>query len=90
VRELQNVLIRYCATQRIDLESGTTSDVDLKPRIEEIDIPKNLNDQVEKFEREIIKSALAHNRWHRGTTAKMLKIDRKTLFNKMKRYHLIS
>ncbi len=47
-----------------------------------------MRSEVEAFENNIIRSALEFNRWHRGETAKMLGVDRKTLFNKMKRYQL--
>ena len=92
VRELQNVIIRYCATKRIDLitqipihESTANS---ANHPIATFDPLKKLITQVEAFENNIIRSALEFNRWHRGETAKMLGVDRKTLFNKMKRYQL--
>lgn len=45
--------------------------------------------QVEAFEKRLISEALALIRWHRGKTSQRLGIDRKTLFNKMKRYGLL-
>jgi transcriptional regulator with PAS, ATPase and Fis domain len=92
VRELQNVIIRYCATKRIDL----TSHIPLHESIAAVsnhssanfNPSKKLIAQVEEFESKLIRSALEFNRWHRGETAKMLSVDRKTLFNKMKRYQL--
>jgi transcriptional regulator of acetoin/glycerol metabolism len=38
----------------------------------------------------MILAALKQHRWHRGDTAAALKIDRSTLWRKMKRYGLFS
>jgi DNA-binding NtrC family response regulator len=42
-----------------------------------------------RFERTVIEKCLEAHRWHRGQTAAALKVDRKTLFIKMKAYGLI-
>jgi DNA-binding NtrC family response regulator len=42
-----------------------------------------------QFERTVIEKCLERHRWHRGKTAAALKIDRKTLFIKMKAHGLI-
>jgi len=91
VRELQNVLIRYCATKRIDLTScAPTHAGSGGPKRFSVacDPSKKLQEQLEEYEGNTIRSALELDRWHRGDTARMLGIDRKTLFNKMKRYRL--
>jgi len=52
--------------------------------------PAALAGDVQASERGMILEALKKNRWHRGDTATALKIDRSTLWRKMKRYGLIS
>jgi DNA-binding NtrC family response regulator len=93
VRELQNVIVRYCATKRIDLTTQIpiheSTAAGANHPAATFDPSKMLIAQVEAFESNIIRSALEFNRWHKGKTAKMLGVDRKTLFNKMKRYQLI-
>jgi transcriptional regulator with PAS, ATPase and Fis domain len=93
VRELQNVIVRYCATKRIDLTTQIpiheSTVAGANHPATTFDPSKMLIAQVEACESNIIRSALEFNRWHKGKTAKMLGVDRKTLFNKMKRYQLI-
>ena len=51
-----------------------------------IEIVKDITDEVEK---QIILKALKKTNWNRSETASLLKISRKSLFNKMKRCNLI-
>jgi two-component system response regulator HydG len=51
---------------------------------------KSLGDLVNLYEKEILKKSLEINNGHKTKVAKVLKIDRKTLFNKMKKYELDS
>jgi len=44
---------------------------------------------VNDFEKASIEKALNRHQWHRGRTASSLRLNRKTLFTKMKKYGLI-
>ena len=50
---------------------------------------RNLQIAVEEFEKQFITETLEQNRGHRGKTAAMLGIDRKTLYMKLKKYGVI-
>ena len=94
VRELQNVIIRYCASRRIDLTHSSSVPPEMAGPgrySREYDLEFRgigLQSQVQAVEKHIIQHALTAHRWHRGDTAKSLGIDRKSLFNKMKKYGL--
>ncbi len=85
IRELQNVLRRYLATKRLDFleQPPNSSAVQALPQVDE---GEGLHEAVARFERTLIEKCLTEQRWHRSKTAKALKIDRKTLFLKMKEY----
>ena len=88
IRELQNVLRRYLATKRLDFldaPAGAPAVVSLPA----LDQGQSLNQAMTQFERTVIEKCLEHHRWHRGKAAAALKIDRKTLFIKMKAHGLI-
>jgi len=57
------------------------------------DAPANselpLHQMVAQYEKGLIEKCLEHHHWHRGRTAAVLQIDRKTLFIKMKAHGLI-
>jgi DNA-binding NtrC family response regulator len=94
VRELQNVIVRYCNQKRIDL-TGASSKPEAPPdQMSYPDAPGvgplNLSEMLAKYEKLLILTTLNQNQWHRQKVAKALSIDRKTLFNKMKRYGLLS
>jgi PAS domain S-box-containing protein len=92
IRELQNVIIRYCSLQVIDLSTAPVADTAPAPaagtretasgRIED------LKSMLAAHERLLISQALEQHHWHRSKVAAKLGIDRKTLFSKMKRYGL--
>ena len=54
-----------------------------------VDQSQSLSQIMTQFERTVIEKCLEHHHWHRGKTAAALKIDRKTLFIKMKAHGLI-
>lgn len=94
VRELQNVIVRYCNQKRIDL-TGASSKPEAPPdQMSYPDAPGvgplNLGEMLAKYEKLLILTTLNQNQWHRQKVAKALSVDRKTLFNKMKRYGLTS
>ncbi len=92
VRELQNVLQRYITLKTLDfmppsvsknlaLDDGLPDD-DQKSHVE------SLNKAIEQYEKNIIIGVLDNNHWQKNQTALDLKINRKTLFRKMKKYGL--
>jgi len=94
VRELQNAIVRYCNQKTLDLTGAATKpeappDQMSYPDTEGIG-PKNLHDMLAKYEKLLILTTLNQHQWHRQKVAAALSIDRKTLFNKMKRYGLLS
>lgn len=94
VRELQNVIVRYCNQKKIDLTSAPTKPEAAPDQMSYPDTtaisPKNLNAMLAKYEKLLILTTLNQFQWHRQKVAKALSIDRKTLFNKMKRYGLVT
>ncbi len=92
VRELQNVIIRYCNQKRIDLMGSTTKPETPAEREDFPDLAdqpvRDLGETLNQYEKHLIVAALNQHRWHRQKVAEALKIDRKTLFNKMRRYGL--
>lgn len=82
VRELQNILHRYLATGKLDFLGHGRENRD------ESMLRGTLPERLNSYEKEIIENCLIENRWHRGHTAAMLGIDRKTLYSKIKAYGL--
>jgi PAS domain S-box-containing protein len=87
IRELQNVLRRYLAIKRLDFIDAS-EEPPLAATTESVDSPGGLPDIMGRYERAVIEKCLERNRWHRGRTAAALKIDRKTLFTKMRAHGL--
>ncbi len=88
IRELQNVLRRYLAIKKLDFFDAP-ADAASAQSLPAVDQSQSLNQAMTQFERTVIEKCLEHQRWHRGKTAAALKIDRKTLFIKMKTHGLI-
>ncbi len=91
IRELQNVIIRYCALQVIELSASPPAHIITRPAREEHPGSgqiKDLKTMLADHERRLIAQALEAHQWHRGKVADQLGVDRKTLFSKMKRYGL--
>jgi DNA-binding NtrC family response regulator len=94
VRELENVIERAVVLGRND----TVLPEDLPPALhnEETAIltPSDqilpLKEALSLPEKRIIERALRANKWNRQKTAAMLKVNRTTLFNKMKKYGLLA
>ena len=92
VRELQNVIVRYCNQKKIDL-AGAAANPEAPP--DQMSFPskdsatmKDLGTMLATYEKLLILTTLNQFQWHRQRAAKALNVDRKTLFNKMKRYGL--
>jgi PAS domain S-box-containing protein len=89
IRELQNLLQRYLATKRLDLLGSVEQDK-MPDSSGSLEDESSLQEQVSLFEKSLIEKCLVLHQWNRIRTAAALKIDRKTLYTKMKAYGLIS
>lgn len=91
IRELQNVLQRYVTLKTLDFmgpEPVLSHPVTgcLEPDGSE---SVSLMSALDQFEKQFISRTLERQRWHKGRTASMLGVDRKTLFRKMKKFNLL-
>jgi len=96
VRELQNVLQRYITLKTLDFMSASASSSLSLDDFDNADIDENvdenadsLNQAMDNVEKKIIRTVLEKNQWQKNKTATALKINRKTLFRKMKKHDLI-
>ena len=80
VRELENTMHRYFTLNQFDLlqSSGKTR------RPSPVLGSRDLKAALDAYEKDLIRAALEHSRWHRGRAAEQLGINRRTLFKKMK------
>ncbi|MFA5553156.1 MAG: sigma-54 dependent transcriptional regulator [Phycisphaerae bacterium] len=91
VRELENVIERAVLLSKgkyitaSDLPAAVTSEQNLSAKEFR---PMPLKDALAEPEKNIIRQALEMNHWNRQETAKVLQINRTTLFKKMKQYGL--
>ncbi|VFQ44847.1 PAS domain S-box protein [Desulfoluna butyratoxydans] len=93
VRELQNVLNRFLALNKVDFTGMPGGETSIPPGRARIDTAPGgdsctLASQVERFEKEIIQSHLNRYQWNRSRVAQVLKIDRKTLASKIKKFKI--
>jgi DNA-binding NtrC family response regulator len=92
IRELENVLERAVLLSKIDhitLEDLPVNIISHKPKQEPTDFKKiSLKTAIAEPEKNIIRVALETNNWNRQLTAQALKINRTTLYKKMKKYGL--
>ncbi len=90
VRELQNVLQRDITLKTLDFMSPAVSELSQPvPEEQATDKETSFDTMMGSMEKKVILEALEKNKWHRGKTAAMLKVNRKTLFRKLKKYGLI-
>jgi transcriptional regulator with PAS, ATPase and Fis domain len=93
IRELQNVLQRYLTLNRLDFLGSDTGRPVEKPKLPSVKEftrdAQDLHDALNQFEKHCLLNALEQNRWHKGKAAKMLGIDRKTLYRKIKKFDLL-
>ncbi|MFQ5413956.1 MAG: sigma-54-dependent transcriptional regulator [Phycisphaerae bacterium] len=93
VRELENVVERAVVLAKgryitmSDLPPKLVDAVQSLPPIETQN-PRPLKEALEEPEKRILEAALRANDWNRQATAEQLKINRTTLYKKMKRYGL--
>ena len=86
-------MLAFARQKKIDLTSAAaeTKPLPEQEKFEEIEPGTNdLNAMVSKYEKLLILTTLNQHQWHRQKTAEALNVDRKTLFNKMRRYDLTS
>lgn len=87
VRELQNSLNRFVTLGKLDFmgeDLGTNSADDALTGIDMELHGRSLAELVEEVERNILLQACEQHNYHQGNTASALKVDRKTLYRKMK------
>ena len=85
IRQLQNVLQRYLTLQCLDFdEDAAAPNARHAPTADTL----TLKAALEAFERQYILSILTQQQRHKGRTAAALDIDLKTLYRKIKTYHL--
>lgn len=94
VRELQNTIQRFLAIGKLDFMSLEESSVftDLSFDSKDLGIKfgeGSLAEVLDDVERKVIIDSCEKCNWHQINTAKLLQIDRKTLYRKMK-YHNIT
>lgn len=83
VRELINTIQRYLATDAVSLPGYSKLAFGRDPTS-----VNGLHDAVASLEKKMISQALHQTHWHRGETARLLKIPRRSLQRKMKKYDL--
>jgi two-component system response regulator AtoC len=87
VRELRNCIERaviFCETDTIGLEDLPAQYTDFRGARRPVDYQR----AYENLDRRMIMEALARSKGHKGKAAELLKIDRRTLYNHMKRLGL--
>lgn len=89
VRELQNTIHRFVALKKLDLMGLELSPgQDLLGAGEVEPGQKPLARLLEDFEKRLLLRALENHKWHQGRTADSLRIDRRTLYRKMKQFNI--
>ncbi len=94
VRELQNTLRRFISLNELNFSNNFSPALVSQSEDPSIKITRStftdLRTATEEFEKKVITDILQQCQWHRERAAEKLKIHRKTLFAKMKKYQLIS
>jgi DNA-binding NtrC family response regulator len=93
VRELQNTVHRYITLGKIDFLDLPSDEPPAQPAHQPaMTLPapcdQPLSEAVSTFEKAYIRHLLDQNQWHRSRVAKLLGIDRRTLFRKIKAHGL--
>jgi len=92
VRELQNTIHRFVSLKKLDfIEMDSLETIDGEDMSDiDFDDSLSLSQSMDNYEKKLLEKALNKHNWHKSRASEALKIDRKTLFNKMKKYDLIS
>ena len=83
VRELQNILQRYLAIRKLDFVPFLEEEQPRRPTPAGYQ-GKSLQESLTEYEKTIIENCLALTHWNRSRTARLLGVNRKTLYGKMK------
>ena len=92
VRELQNELQRYLAEQRLEFIGNDPFDgcgVDQSHHPSGTTVQSSFRQAVDAFEKQLIAKTLAQTNGQIEKTSKRLKIPRKTLYRKIRKYQLL-
>lgn len=93
IRELQNVLQRYLTLQQFDVPGHSShqppTTAQMTPTLAFTHTGEDFDGAVTRFEKQLIMDALKQNHWHKGNTARMLGMNRKALYRKMKKVELL-
>jgi DNA-binding NtrC family response regulator len=86
VRELENTIQRYMNLNTLDFfyAKSTPAQVLQAPGQTEVSPALPLREVMDKYEKEYISSLLQQNQWNRTKVARILGVERKTLYLKMK------
>lgn len=95
IRELQNFINRFLAsadTEFFEFKETLPNEFEQLVQLDSGDEASGhgLQDYMASFERKLILKTLAENNWHRGNSAKALKIHYRSLLRKMKRHGILS
>lgn len=83
VRELVNTIQRYLATDLVTVPSHLQQTPEKDP------IPSNgLHNALDTLEKKILSKTLQQTNWHRGKTADILQVPRRSLQRKIQKYNL--
>lgn len=85
VRELMNTIQRFLAT-----DSVTPPGLQQRESANNLPLEAGLHAALESLERRMIADVLQRTNWHRGKTAELLQIPRRSLQRKIQKYHLRS
>jgi len=88
VRELFNELQRFIATGEVNLSGSLPEKTGKRTQMPDIEDNLPLVSAIEQFEQVYIPHILKLNNGHKGKTAEILNIDRKTLYRKLKKIGL--
>jgi PAS domain S-box-containing protein len=91
VRELQNIIHRYVTLKRLDVFDSFLTKEDGNDLILEFDSnvsdqTLSLRDSIQYYEKKVIAHHLKKNQWKQGRVASILRVNRKTLYYKIKKY----
>jgi len=91
IRELQNVLQRYVTLKTLDFMGPEPMLAEPLTGYFEPDGSESVSliSALDQFEKQFISRILERSRWHKGRTAAVLGVDRKTLFRKMRKFNLL-
>lgn len=88
VRELFNELQRYAVTHHLTLQNTRQMPSNAGDEEKTPNLPLELT--VEQFEKQVILNTLQDCRWKKTKTAEKLGVNRKTLYQKMKKYGMLN